>query len=100
MFAFSAQGFPNPERFLKERLGFRVVVGLSEKETEIVQGLRGFWMLRTTSALCRFHCSFRNGNRLPIFSLLNQLDYFLVQRTRIILFGQRCLVCEDPEAKC
>ena len=91
---------PDPERFLVERLGFGVVPDLLEKEPEVIQGIGGLGVLRTPSALCHFNRSFRNGNRLLIFSLFNQLVYLLIQCVWIIVFGQRCRACENPEAKC
>ena len=91
---------PDPERFLKERLGFGVVLDLLEKESEVTQGFGGLGLLRTPSALSHFNRSFRNGNRLLIFSLFNQVGYLLIQRLWIIVFGPRCRACKNPEAKC
>jgi len=45
-------------------------------------------VLRTPSALCHFERSFRNGNRLLIFPLVNQLAYLLIQCDWLIVFGQ------------
>jgi hypothetical protein len=61
----------DPERFLVERLGFGVVPDPFEKEPEYIQGIGILGILRTPSALCHFNRSFRNGNRLLIFSLFN-----------------------------
>jgi len=64
---------PDPERFLEERLGFGGVPDLFENEPQVIQGIGGLGMLRTPNALCHFNCSFRNGNRLLISSVFNQL---------------------------
>ena len=64
---------PDPERFLVEWLGFGVVPDLLENEPEVIQGIGGLGVIRTQSALCHFNRSFRDGNRLLIFSLSNQL---------------------------
>ena len=41
---------PDPERFLKQRLGFGVVSDLLEKESEVIQGSGGLGLLRTPNA--------------------------------------------------
>src|SRR5271166_6862427 len=62
----------DPERFLKEWLGFGVLAHRFEKEPKVIQGSGGLGLLRTPSALCHFKRPLRNRNRLLIFSLFNQ----------------------------
>jgi hypothetical protein len=64
---------PDPERFPVDWLGFRVVPDLLENEPEVIQGIGDLGVIRALSALCHFNRSFRDGNRLLIFSLSNQL---------------------------
>jgi hypothetical protein len=90
---------PDPERFLVVRFGFGVVRDLSEKEPEVFKGFGCLEVLSTPSALCHFKRSFRNGNRLLIFSLSNQLVNVLIQCIWIIVFGPRCRACKNPETK-
>jgi|SRR5271166_505587 len=90
----------DPERFLKEWLGFGVLAHRFEKEPKVIQGSGGLGLLRTPSALCHFKRPLRNRNRLLIFSLFNQFVYLLIQRFWIIVFGQCCRAYENPEAKC
>src|SRR6202022_4180862 len=90
---------PDPELFLVEWLGFGVVPDLLENEPKVVQGIGGLGVIWTQSVLCHFNRSFRNGYRLLIFSLFNQLVYTLIQCAWVILFGQRCLAHENPQTK-
>src|SRR5271166_1153865 len=89
---------PDPERFLVERFGFDVVPHNLEKEPKITQSVGRLGILLAPSALCHFNRPFRNGNGLPIFTLLNQLIYLLIQYLWIIVFGQGCRARENPEA--
>src|SRR5271157_3863347 len=88
------------ERFLVEGYGFGVVTNLFVKEPEVIQGHGGLGPLRTPNALGHFKRSLRNGNRLLIFFLFNQLVYLLIQCLWIIVFGQPRRACENQETKC
>src|SRR5580704_8151604 len=91
---------PDPERFLEERLGFGVIVQILVKHGEFVEARGGVGMFRPKNLLPNSERSFRNRDRLLIFSLLKQTVYLLVQCVWIIVFRQRCRASENPEAEC
>ena len=92
---------PDPERFLVERFGFGVLAHSSvQLSPRLFRAGRGSGCSGPRARFASSTALFRNGNRLLIFSLFNQLVHLLIQRVWIIVFGQRCRACENPEAKC
>jgi hypothetical protein len=57
------------ERFLVERFSLGVFAYIRVQDREVIDRLRRIWIFWIPRALCQFYRSFRNGNRLLVFSL-------------------------------
>ena len=63
---------PDPERFLVERLGFGVLARCFVQHGKVIEGSGCLGVFRTPTRFSASTHSFRNGNRLLIFSLFKQ----------------------------
>ena len=81
---------PDPERFLKERLGFGVLAHRLVELGQVTEGESRLVMLRTSQSPCYFNGLFRQRDSLLVLSFCKQLVDSLIERLEVIILRQGC----------